>query len=145
MLTCTAAVENAAQNHSISGFSSPVCLPKSSCPNFLFGVFSTGGPTVIHTYTIFQKGFKQLSILTIFNFGYFQAKFLNLIINKINISMVWTIKSVQIMVPLHFFPIFSFLAKVLSFLPFDRNENIWKICKRTVTWTEINDIPEQFG
>ena len=36
-----------ARNHSISGFSSLVCLPKSSCPNFLFWVFSTGEPTVV--------------------------------------------------------------------------------------------------
>jgi hypothetical protein len=65
MLTCTAAVENAAQNHSISGFSSPVRLPKSSCPNFLFGVFSTGEPTVIHTLYYIPKGFQTTFYFTI--------------------------------------------------------------------------------
>ena len=48
------------------------------------------------------------------------------------------LKSVQVMVRLHIFPIFSFLAKMLSFLSrndniFARNENIGKICKRTIT------------
>ena len=42
------------------------------------------------------------------------------------------------MVSLHIFPIFSFLAKMLSSLSrndnvFARNENIGKICKLTVT------------
>ena len=46
------------------------------------------------------------------------------------------------MVRLHIFPIFLFLAKMLSFLCrkdniFARNENIGKICKRTITWTDF--------
>ena len=47
------------------------------------------------------------------------------------------------MVSLHILPIFSFLAKMLSFLCkqdniFARNENIGKTCKQTITWTGIN-------
>ena len=52
------------------------------------------------------------------------------------------LKSVEVMVRLHIFPIFSFLAKMLSFLLrddniFARNENIRKICKQTITWTDF--------
>ena len=48
------------------------------------------------------------------------------------------VKSVEIMVRLHIFSIFSFLAKMLSFLLrddniFARNENTGKICKQTIT------------
>ena len=54
-----------------------------------------------------------------------------------------SLKSVQVMVCLHIFPIFSFLAKTLSFPSsnnniFARNENIGKICKRTITWTDFS-------
>ena len=42
-LTCTFAVGNAAQNYSDTA--QCVCQ-KKSCPNFLFGVVTTGGPTV---------------------------------------------------------------------------------------------------
>ena len=47
------------------------------------------------------------------------------------------------MVRLHIFPIFSFLAKMLSSLfrndnTFPRNENIGKICKRTITWMDFS-------
>ena len=53
--------------------------------------------------------------------------------------------SVQVMIRLHVFPIFSFLAKILSFLLrddniFARNENIEKICKRTITWTDFSPL-----
>ena len=53
------------------------------------------------------------------------------------------LKSVQVIVCLHIFTIFSFLAKMLSSLSrndknFARNENIRKICKRTITWTDFN-------
>ena len=46
------------------------------------------------------------------------------------------------MVRMHIFQIFSFLAKMLSSLSrndniFARNENIGKICKRTITWTDF--------
>ena len=56
---------------------------------------------------------------------------------------VLLLKSVQVMVRLHIFPIFSFLAKMLSFLLrddniFARNENIGKICKQTITWTDFS-------
>ena len=47
------------------------------------------------------------------------------------------LKSVQVMVRLHIFPIFSFLAKMLSYLLRARNENIGKICKLTITWTDF--------
>ena len=52
--------------------------------------------------------------------------------------IVQRVKSVQVMVCLHIFPIFSFLAKMLSSLSrydniFARNENIGKIYKRTIT------------
>ena len=48
------------------------------------------------------------------------------------------LKYVQVIVRLNIFTIFSFLAKMLSFLLrddniFARNENIRKICKRTIT------------
>ena len=51
----------------------------------------------------------------------------------------YSLKSNQVMVPLHIFPIFSFLAKMLSFLLRDDNifawnENIGKICKRTIKY-----------
>ena len=53
------------------------------------------------------------------------------------------LKSVQVMVCLHIFPIFSFLAKMLSFLRsydnmFARIENIGKTCKLTITWTDYD-------
>ena len=59
---------------------------------------------------------------------------------ELNLKSGPGLKSVQVMVRLRIFPIFSFLAKVLSFLSrndniFARNENIRKICKRTITWT----------
>ena len=49
------------------------------------------------------------------------------------------------MVRMHIFPIFLFLAKMLSFLHskdniFARNENIGKICKRTITWTDFSYV-----
>ena len=61
---------------------------------------------------------------------------------KVNKSSRW-LKSVQFMVRLHIFPILSFLAKMLSLLLrvdniFARNENIGKICKRTITWTDFS-------
>ena len=53
------------------------------------------------------------------------------------------LKSVQVIVCLHIFSIFSFLAKMLSSLSryvniFSRNENIGKMCKRTITWTDFS-------
>ena len=53
------------------------------------------------------------------------------------------LKSVQVMVRLHIFPIFSFLAKTLSFLLrddniFARNENIGKIRMWMITWTDYS-------
>ena len=53
-------------------------------------------------------------------------------------SIVNSLKYVQVMVRWHIFRIFSFLAKMLSFLLrddniFERNENMGKICKRTIT------------
>ena len=74
--------------------------------------------------------------------------------NKLPSNPLWIIftlknllKSVQVMVRLHIFPIFSFLAKMLSLLSrndniFARNENIWKICKWTTTWTDFRSIIE---
>ena len=67
--------------------------------------------------------------------------------NKLPSNPLWIIftlkkilKSVQDMVRLHIFPIFLFLAKILSLL--SRNENIWKICKWTTTWTDYRSIIE---
>ena len=45
----------------------------------------------------------------------------------------------------YFYPMFSFLAKILSFLLrndniFARNLNIGKICKRTITWTDFKEL-----
>ena len=55
------------------------------------------------------------------------------------------LKSVQVIVRLHIFLIFSFLANFLSFLLrddniFARNENIVKICKRTIIWTDFSNL-----
>ena len=52
------------------------------------------------------------------------------------------IKSVQVIIRLHIFLIFSFLEKMLSFLSrydniFARNETIGKKCKRTITWMDF--------
>ena len=60
-------------------------------------------------------------------------------------SIVNQVKSVWVMVCLHIFPVFSFLAKILSSNSrndniFARNENIGKICKRTTTWTDFRII-----
>ena len=57
-------------------------------------------------------------------------------LNRVNLQPL--LKPVQVIVCLHIFPIFSFLAKMLSSLSrndniFARNENIGKICKRTIT------------
>ena len=61
----------------------------------------------------------------------------------------YQLKSVQVMVRLHIFPIFSFLAKMLSFLSttFLREMKISvKISKRTITWTDfINDLHTIFN
>ena len=59
---------------------------------------------------------------------------------KSTIILELKVENIQVMVRLHIFPIFSFLAKMLSFLckqdnNFSRNENIGKTCKRTITWT----------
>ena len=53
------------------------------------------------------------------------------------------------MVRLHIVPIFSFLAKMLSFQLrddsiFARNENIGKICKRTITWTYFRLVVKKY-
>ena len=45
-------------------------------------------------------------------------------------------------VHMHIFPIFSFLAKMLSFLTFlpEMKIHIGKICKQTITWTTFSNI-----
>ena len=55
-------------------------------------------------------------------------------------------KSVQVIVCLHIFPIFSFLAKMLSSLIrndniFARNESIGKIYKRTIIVSSVVEYP----
>ena len=79
------------------------------------------------------------------------------IIWKYNLNLMWSVpgfspelklspfklsnenvlQSVQVMACLHTFPIFSFLAKMLS----SRNDNIFarKICKLTITWTYFRE------
>ena len=60
------------------------------------------------------------------------------ILNINNTKQKLVLKSVQVMVHLHIFPIFSFLTHMLSSLSindnvFAKNENIGKTWKRTIT------------
>ena len=60
------------------------------------------------------------------------------ILNINNTKQKLVLKSVQVMVRLHIFPIISFLAKMLSFWLrddniFSRNESIGKMCMQTIT------------
>ena len=62
---------------------------------------------------------------------------------KLQENCMTSLKSSQVMVRLHIFPVFSFLSKMLSSLSrndniFARNENIGKICMRTITWTDFS-------
>ena len=109
---------------------------KSCAPHAVLPLAAGATHAMIWVYSLNFVYFYQLKLK---QFGVLSS------IDIVNPHWASLLKSVQVMVCFRIFPIFSFLAKMLSFLSrndniFARNENIGKICKQTITWTDFKTM-----